>query len=56
MKARVGHSGANVSLLESAGVMLIGHRVDGSKYFDYHHTHADTIDKVDRTELSKTWR
>ena len=53
MKARVGHSGADVSLLEPGGVMLLGHRVDGSKYFDYHHTHADTIDKVDRTELSR---
>jgi carboxypeptidase Q len=54
LKATVGHSGADVSLLEPAGVMLLGHRVDGSRYFDYHHTHADTIDKVDRAELSRS--
>ncbi len=48
-----GHSGADVGAMKEAGVILMGHRVDGSKYFDYHHTHADTIDKVDPKDLSR---
>ena len=37
--------------LARAGVPAIGLRVDGSTYFDIHHTHADTLDKVDPTHL-----
>ena len=48
-----GHSGADISPMREFGVILMGHRVEGSKYFDYHHTHADTIDKVDPKELSQ---
>ena len=32
---------------------LLGFRVEGSKYFDYHHSHADTLDKIDPAELSR---
>jgi carboxypeptidase Q len=53
MTVKTGHSGADVSPMKKAGVILMGHRVEGSKYFDYHHTHADTIDKIDRDELSR---
>ncbi len=53
MKASTGHSGADISEMEPAGVILMGHNVEGSKYFDYHHTHADTIDKVDPREFSQ---
>jgi hypothetical protein len=31
----------------------MGLGVEGSKYFDYHHSHADTLDKVDPRELSQ---
>ncbi len=48
-----GYSGADISPMRSAGVVLMGHRVDMSKYFDYHHTHADTLDKIDPEELSQ---
>ena len=48
-----GHSGADISPMKPHGVMLMGHRVEGSIYFDYHHTHADTLDKVDPVDLSK---
>ena len=48
-----GFSGADVGPMKTAGVVLMGHRVEGSTYFDYHHTHADTLDKVDPTELSQ---
>ena len=48
-----GHSGADISPMKEAGVMLMGLSVEGSKYFDYHHSHADTLDKVDPKELSQ---
>lgn len=53
MKASTGHSGADVSPMKPAGVMLMGHNVEGSTYFDYHHTPADTIDKIDPRLLSE---
>ncbi len=53
MKIATGFSGPDVGPMKQGGVMLMGHRVDGSKYFDYHHTAADTIDKVDPKELSE---
>jgi carboxypeptidase Q len=48
-----GWSGADIGPMRAGGVILMGHRVDGSKYFDFHHTHADTFDKVDPLELSQ---
>jgi carboxypeptidase Q len=48
-----GGTGADISILKPAGVVLMGHNVEGSTYFDYHHTYADTIDKVDPEELSR---
>lgn len=53
MNVKTGFSGADVGLMKQGDVILMGHRVEGSKYFDYHHTAADTIDKVDPEELSK---
>ena len=31
----------------------MGLKVDGSKYFWYHHTPADTFDKVDKDEFNR---
>lgn len=53
MKVSTGHSGADVSPMKPAGVVLLGFDVEGSTYFDYHHTHADTLDKIDPKELSQ---
>lgn len=53
MKVSTGHSGADIGPMKEAGVMLMGHNVEGSTYFDYHHTPADTIDKVDPELLSE---
>lgn len=52
-QARKGGGGADISPMAPAGVIMMGLRVEGSKYFDYHHTHADTLDKVDPQELSR---
>ena len=47
-----GHGGADISPLRDLGVPAFGLVVEGSKYFDYHHTPADTVDKVDPKELA----
>lgn len=49
----IGGSGADLTPLEPLGIPLLGHRVDGAHYFDYHHTDADTFDKVDPMLLRK---
>ena len=43
--------GADIGPLESFGVPLIGFLPDSQRYFDYHHTATDTIDKVSKREL-----
>ncbi len=53
LEAKAGGGGADISAMRGAGVLLIGHRVEGSTYFNYHHTPADTIDKVDPGLLSQ---
>ena len=52
-RAKEGGSGADIGQMKSAGVPLLGFRVEGSRYFDFHHTHADTLDKIDPDDLSK---
>ena len=46
-QVKTGHSGADISELGEQGALLMGLGVDGSTYFDYHHSPADTLDKVD---------
>jgi carboxypeptidase Q len=46
-----GGGGADISELGKLGVTTIGLRVDGQRYFDYHHSGNDTIDKVQEREL-----
>lgn len=43
--------GSDIEPLVEAGVPGIGIIQDGRKYFDYHHSAADTLDKVDPKEL-----
>ena len=44
--------GADIGPLQGAGVPGFAPRVDGRHYFDYHHTAADTLDKVDPQNLN----
>ncbi len=44
--------GADIGPLMEEGVPGLGLSVDGSRYFWYHHTDADTIDKLDPREMS----
>jgi Zn-dependent M28 family amino/carboxypeptidase len=43
--------GADISPMSDAGVPAFGVMPDGRKYFDYHHSAADTLDKVVPSEL-----
>ncbi len=53
MKLETGHSGADLGPMKTAGFALLGHLSDPARYFDYHHSDADTLDKVDPAELSR---
>lgn len=46
--------GADISPLVPARVPFFGVEVDSSRYFDVHHTHADTLDKVDPQDLARS--
>ena len=48
-----GHSGTDIEPLQAAVHLkaLIGYKCDSQRYFDLHHTAADTFDKVNRREL-----
>lgn len=48
-----GSGGADIEELGQAGVPALGLRVEESRYFDYHHTHADTLDKVSPADLAR---
>ena len=43
--------GADISPLASTGIPLIGYVPDSQRYFDYHHTSEDTLEKVSKREL-----
>ena len=43
--------GADIAVMSEAGVPAFGILQDGRRYFDYHHTAADTLDKIVPNEL-----
>ena len=45
------NAGADLSEFAQAGVAAIDLNQDGTRYFDYHHTPDDTLDKIDPEEL-----
>lgn len=46
-----GEGGADIGPLESLGTKLFGLEVESQRYFDYHHSDKDTLDKVNPREL-----
>ncbi|MBG8553525.1 M28 family peptidase [Hymenobacter guriensis] len=46
-----GHGGSDIGPLKDQARVLIGYECDSQRYFDIHHTAADTFDKVNRREL-----
>lgn len=53
LKVTPGSSAPDVSPMKSGGVIVMGHDTNSAHYFDYHHTHADTIDKIDPVDLRR---
>lgn len=51
-EVKLGHGGADIGALKAQGVTCLGVHHDTSRYFDIHHTHADTLDKVDPALLA----
>jgi hypothetical protein len=52
-RAEEGFSGADVSPLAKAGVPCLGFWMELDRYFDYHHSEADTLDKIDPEDLKR---
>jgi Zn-dependent M28 family amino/carboxypeptidase len=46
-----GGGAGDISALARKGVPCVGLRLAGQRYFDYHHSENDTIDKVNQREL-----
>ncbi len=46
-------AGADIEGLEESGVPVVALNQDASRYFDYHHTMDDTLDKVRPDELAQ---
>ena len=48
-----GDAGADVNAMGRRGVPVFGLMQDERTYFNYHHTAADTVDKIDPRELAE---
>jgi carboxypeptidase Q len=51
--AFAGGGGADIQPITALGVPGMAHVVDGTRYFWYHHTEADNVDKIDPRELAE---
>jgi len=50
-KIQMNGGGADLIAIEKLGVPCIGYEPDTQRYFDIHHTAADTFDKINKREL-----
>lgn len=50
-QVKKGWGGVDIHPLKEQGTVLIGYMPDSQRYFDIHHTEADTFDKVNKREL-----
>lgn len=50
---KAGGGGSDIAPLMGAGVPGLGEATTGAHYFDWHHTEADTLDKVDPQDFRK---
>ena len=50
-EVRKGGGGADISLLMADGVPGFGNNTVGQRYFEWHHSEADTLDKIDPREF-----
>ena len=48
------NSGSDVVGLQKLGVPVLAVRADASRYFDFHHSADDTLDKIDRQALDQS--
>jgi carboxypeptidase Q len=49
----VGGGGSDIGPIMGEGVPGMSHNVDGTRYFWYHHSEADNIDKIDPREFAE---
>ena len=52
IRGRKGHGGADIGPMGAGNVVMMGLETDNRTYFDYHHSEADTLDKVDPAQLA----
>jgi hypothetical protein len=52
-KITAGGGGSDIEPMMREGVPGLGERTTGAHYFDWHHTEADTLDKVDPMDFRK---
>jgi carboxypeptidase Q len=51
-RVETGGGGADIGPLKKYGAVLMGLEVQGDRYFWYHHTEGDTIDKLKEHEVN----
>jgi Zn-dependent M28 family amino/carboxypeptidase len=48
-----GHGGSDLSAVHAVGMAAVSLHQDAMRYFDWHHTANDTLDKIDPAQLSQ---